>query len=110
MDEIKVNKVDNEHLTIAEIKHCEKASKICHKVGVAGAIMSGLSFLLACVNVGVIEMMTSPVLRTLIGLSSLGLIVFGCVGIEYSREALITSEDINEKLDRERDYIYHQGK
>lgn len=110
MDEINVKKLDNEHLTIVEIRHCEKASKICHKVGITGAIMSGLSFLLACGNVGVIELMSSPFWKTFFGLTSLGLIALGCFGIEFSREALITSEEINEKLDRERDYIYHQGK
>ena len=110
MDEIKVEKVDNEHLTIEEIRHCERASDICHKVGITGAIMSGLSYLLACVNVGVIELMTSPFWKAFFGISSIGLIILGCFGIEYSREALITSEDINEKLDIERDYIYHQGK
>ena len=92
------------HLTIEEIAHVEKATDICHKIGIASAICSGFLFLSSCIGLGITASKAYPILNKIVGyvlsLGSLG----GSIALgKFSQYALRETKRFQKEIAEEKE-------
>ena len=102
---------ENNRLTIKEIKHCEKCLDISLKVSICGSVFAGLSFLLECVTLGIINVVDiSTLWKTVMFTLSTSFMGLGFVSCEFSHYILKEREKMQKMLDDEKYKIYYEGR
>lgn len=104
-------KEEKEHLTITELEHFEKATDICHKIGVGSAILSGITFLAGSLGIVITVTKAYPLWQKILGyVLSFGSLGCGMALAKFSHYALNETQKYQKDVEKEKEYHRQIGK